>query len=57
VSNDKAINILSFKPKHDVVAIVDNLIDNMDKFTDFENPNFYNIQVFKKLTDKTYITV
>ena len=57
VSNDKAINMLSFKPKHDVPAILDNLIDNMDKFSDFENPNFYNIQVFKKLTDKTYITV
>jgi nucleoside-diphosphate-sugar epimerase len=49
VSNEKAINILSFKPKHDVPAILDNLIENMDKFTDFDNPNFYNIQVFKKL--------
>jgi nucleoside-diphosphate-sugar epimerase len=57
VSNEKAINMLSFKPKHDVPAILDNLIDNMDKFKDFDNPNFYNIQVFKKLTDKTYITV
>jgi nucleoside-diphosphate-sugar epimerase len=49
VSNDKAINILSFKPKHDVPAILDNLIENMDKFSDFDNPDFYNIQVFKKL--------
>jgi nucleoside-diphosphate-sugar epimerase len=49
VNNEKAINILSFKPKHDVPAILDNLIENMDKFTDFDNPNFYNIQVFKKL--------
>jgi len=49
VSNEKAIKILSFKPKHDVPAILDNLIDNMDKFKDFDNPNFYNIQVFKKL--------
>jgi nucleoside-diphosphate-sugar epimerase len=57
VSNEKAINILSFKPKHDVPAILDNLIENMDSFKDFNNPNFYNIQVFKKLTDKTYITV
>lgn len=57
VSNDKAINILSFKPKHDVPAILNNLIENMDKFSDFENPNFYNIQMFKKLNDKTYITV
>jgi nucleoside-diphosphate-sugar epimerase len=49
VNNEKAINILSFKPKHDVPAILDNLIENMDKFTDFDNPVFYNIQVFKKL--------
>ena len=49
VSNEKAINILSFKPKHDVPAILNNLIENMDKFSDFDNPNFYNIQMFKKL--------
>jgi nucleoside-diphosphate-sugar epimerase len=49
VNNEKAINILSFKPKHDVPAILNNLIENMHKFTDFDNPNFYNIQVFKKL--------
>jgi nucleoside-diphosphate-sugar epimerase len=49
VNNEKAINISSFKPKHDVPAILNNLIENMHKFTDFDNPNFYNIQVFKKL--------
>ena len=49
VSNSKAINMLSFKPKHDVNAILDNLIANMDKFTDFDNPNYYNITVFKSL--------
>jgi len=57
VSNDKAINILSFKPKHDVSAIISNLIENMDKFSDFDNPTYYNIQMFKKLSDKTQITV
>ena len=49
VSNAKAINTLSFKPKHDVPAILDSLIENMDKFSDFDNPNYYNIQVFKKI--------
>jgi nucleoside-diphosphate-sugar epimerase len=49
VSNHKAINMLSFKPKHDVPAILDDLIENMDKFSDFDNPNYYNIQVFKKI--------
>lgn len=47
VTNAKAINILSFKPKHDIPAIVANLITNIDKFSDFDNPNYYNIQVFK----------
>lgn len=50
VSNDKAITTLSFKPKHDVTAILHNLIANYDKFTDFDNPNYYNIHVFKNLS-------
>ena len=49
VTNEKAITTLSFKPKHDVTAILDNLIVNLDKFKDFDNPNYYNIHVFKKL--------
>jgi nucleoside-diphosphate-sugar epimerase len=49
VTNAKAINTLSFKPKHDIPAILDNLIDNMDKFRDFDNPMYYNIQVFQKI--------
>lgn len=49
VSNEKAINILSFKPKHDVTAILDNLVDNLDKFKDFSNPAYYNIQTFKNI--------
>jgi nucleoside-diphosphate-sugar epimerase len=57
VSNDKAINILSFKPKHDVAAILDGLIENMDKFSDFDNENYYNIQIFKKLNAKTHLMI
>jgi len=49
VSNEKAMTTLSFKPKHDVSAILDNLIANLDKFKDFDNPNYYNINVFKKM--------
>jgi nucleoside-diphosphate-sugar epimerase len=49
VSNEKAVKILSFKPKHDVPAILDNLIENMDKFRDLDNPTYYNIQVFKTI--------
>jgi nucleoside-diphosphate-sugar epimerase len=49
VTNEKAITTLSFKPKHDVTAILDNLIINLDSFRDFDNPNYYNIHVFKQL--------
>lgn len=49
VTCEKAITTLSFKPKHDVSAILDNLIMNVDKFNDFDNPNYCNIDVFKQL--------
>lgn len=49
VSVEKAINILSFKPKHDVESILENLCDNFEKFKDFQNPNYYNIEVFKTI--------
>lgn len=49
VSVEKAMNMLSFKPAHTVESILDDLIDNLDKFKDFDNPNYYNIQVFRKL--------
>jgi len=49
VSFEKARNILSFKPAHDVGSITSELITNLDKFKDFDNPNYYNIQVFKAL--------
>jgi nucleoside-diphosphate-sugar epimerase len=45
----KAMNILSFKPKHDVDTILDNLTANYEKFKDFQNPNYYNIQIFKNI--------
>jgi nucleoside-diphosphate-sugar epimerase len=49
VTTDKAVTILSFKPKHDVTAILNNLIANVDKFKDFDNPNYINIHIFKQL--------
>jgi nucleoside-diphosphate-sugar epimerase len=51
VSIERAKNILSFHPHHDVKAIVRNLIENMPKCGDWDNPNYYNIQVFKGLHD------
>ncbi len=49
VSTEKAIKVLSFKPKHDVDSILRNLLDNLDKFQDFSNQQYYNIEVFKTL--------
>ncbi len=49
VSVEKAVNILSFKPRHTVSSIVDDLSRNLEKFKDFENPAYYNIRVFEAL--------
>jgi hypothetical protein len=49
VSIEKAANILSFHPTGDVKSIVYNLVENMEKFRDWENPAYSNIQTFKKL--------
>ncbi len=49
VSIDKANNVLSFHPVENVRSIVDSLVDNMDKFQDWDNPLYSNIQAFKKL--------
>jgi len=49
VSFEKAKNVLSFHPRHDVRSIVRNLIQYRDRFPDWENPLYYNIEVFRKL--------
>jgi len=50
VSIEKAENVLSFHPNHNVKAIVKNLIENMDKFKDWDNPQYYNIETLKLLS-------
>ena len=52
VSIEKARKVLSFHPKHDVESIIKDLVDNLPKFKDFDNPAYYNIQVFKALEKK-----
>src|SRR5271169_1846554 len=47
VSIEKAKNVLSFHPTDDLKSIVLNLIDNMDKFQDWENPLYSNIGTFR----------
>lgn len=49
VSIDKAANVLSFHPTGDVKSIVDNLIENMNKFHDWDNPLYSNIITFRNL--------
>jgi nucleoside-diphosphate-sugar epimerase len=49
VSIEKARKVLSFHPKHDVESIIEDLVEQREKFSDFDNPNFYNIRVFKKM--------
>jgi nucleoside-diphosphate-sugar epimerase len=52
VAVEKAGNVLSFHPRHDVGTIVQDLIENMDKFSDWDNPFYYNILTFQKLEEK-----
>ena len=47
VNCEKAKNILSFHPRHDVRSIVRHLIKHMDSFSDWDNPAYYNVQVFR----------
>ena len=47
MSIEKAKNVLSFHPSDDLRSIVMNLIDNMDKFQDWENPLYSNIGTFR----------
>jgi len=49
VSIDKATRVLSFHPNSNVESIVDNLAHNMERFNDFDNPAYFNIEVFKRL--------
>ncbi len=53
VSFEKAKNVLSFHPRNDVSTIVGHLIENMDKFSDWDNPLYYNISTFKLLETAT----
>lgn len=49
VSFEKAKNVLSFHPQYDIRAIVRNLVKEKDKFSDWNNPLYYNIQMFREL--------
>jgi len=48
VTVEKAANVLSFHPAGSVKSIVSDLIENMDKFKDWDNPAYSNIQMFRQ---------
>jgi nucleoside-diphosphate-sugar epimerase len=49
VSIEKAKNVLSFHPADNLKSIVLNLIENMDKFEDWDNPLYSNMGTFKAI--------
>ena len=49
VSIERAKNILSFHPHQSVRNIVRGLIENMHMCSDWDNPAYYNIHVFKQI--------
>jgi len=52
VSIQKAENTLSFHPNHNVKCIVKDLIEHMNEFQDWDNPQYYNIDTLKLLSAK-----
>jgi len=52
VDINKSKNILSFIPADTVDSIVEDLHKHIDQFRDFDNPKYYNIEVFKKWTKR-----
>jgi len=52
VNIEKAENILSFHPVHNVKSIVVDLVKNLAQFQDWDNPAYYNILTLKALESK-----
>ena len=55
VSIEKAENVLSFHPNHNVKSIVANLVENLEKFQDWDNPIYYNILTLKVLEARSSV--
>lgn len=49
VAIDKAKTYLGFQPQHTIEDIIEHLYKHKADFEDFDNDEFYNIRVFKKL--------
>jgi len=51
VSWDKAKTYLGYHEQYTLNDIIDNLFQHKDEFVDYENINYYNIKMFKKLVE------
>lgn len=51
VSIDKAKTYLGFQPQYTITDIIEDLYEHKEKFEDYNNDQFYNIKVFKKLKE------
>jgi nucleoside-diphosphate-sugar epimerase len=49
VSFEKAKNVLSFHPRHEVRCIVRHLVKNLHGFSDWDNPTYSNILTFRAI--------
>jgi len=49
VSIEKAANVLSFHPQGNVRTIVESMLDNVEQFQDWDNPQYSNIQTFRNI--------
>jgi len=49
VSTEKAGKVLSFHPRQNIESIVADLVENRDRFSDFDNPLYYNIEIFRRI--------
>ncbi len=49
VSTQRAEKVLGFKAENNIKTIVNELYENLEKFKDFDNANYYNIHIFKTL--------
>ena len=50
VSIEKAKTILSFHPRQKAEGILQDLVANASKFSDWDNPEYYNIKVLRGMT-------
>ncbi len=53
VSGERARVTLGFKPAQDVRGIVENLVENRERFEDFGNPAYSNIATFRALAGES----